>query len=322
LTGWAPVAALGLALLLDAWLGEPRWLYRRVPHPVVLIGRSIEWLESLLYRPDRSAFRQRVAGMVLAGAVLITATTVGGLVTAACREWSWGWIVEGCLMSTLLAQRSLVDHVRAVAEGLDASLEAGRAAVSRIVGRDPKALDEAGVARAAVESLAENLSDGVVAPLFWGALFGLPGILGYKALNTLDSMIGHRTPRHVHLGWASARLDDLANLVPARLTGAMICLAAAVQRTAGPEDAWRTMWRDARHHRSPNAGWPEAAMAGALGLRLAGPRSYGGQLVQDAWMGNGRDELTRVDVDAALKLAWVTWCLAALLAAGLAIVES
>jgi adenosylcobinamide-phosphate synthase len=224
-----------------------------------------------------------------------------------------GWVVEGLAMSTLLAQRSLVDHVQAVAAALRRSLPEGRLAVSQIVGRDPETLDHPAVARAAIESLAENLSDGFVAPLLWGALLGLPGMLAYKALNTLDSMVGHRTPRHLHLGWASARLDDLANLLPARLTGALLCLAALMLGPTAAGRAWTAMCRDARLHRSPNAGWPEAAMAGALDLRLAGPRAYGGRMVEDAWMGDGRAASTPADIEAAIRLAWAGWGLAAVL---------
>ena len=207
-------------------------------------------------------------------------------------------------MSTLLAQRSLVDHVRAVAAGLRGGLADGRRAVALIVGRDPDRLDSAGVGRAAVESLAENLSDGVVAPLFWGVVAGLPGMLAYKAVNTLDSMVGHRSERYRDFGWASARFDDLVNLVPARLTGAALCLVGG-----SPLRSATTMLRDAPRHRSPNAGWPEAAMAAALRLRLAGPRVYAGRTVDDGWMGDGRAEVTPADIDRAIALAWRAWWL-------------
>src|SRR5690554_4671448 len=191
-------------------------------------------------------------------------------------------------MSSLVAQKSLYDHVAAVARGLEqGGLEGGRKAVSLIVGRDPESLDQAGVARAAIESLSENFSDAVVAPVFWAALFGLPGLLAYKAVNTADSMIGHRTPRHAAFGWAAARLDDAVNLIPARLAGLRIAGAALLLPGARAGNALRAMGRDAPRHRSPNAGWQEAAMGGALGLALAGPRRYGGQVVEDAWMGAG-----------------------------------
>jgi adenosylcobinamide-phosphate synthase len=212
-------------------------------------------------------------------------------------------IVLVLLASTLLAQRSLLVHVRAVADGLrQGGLEGGRAAVSHIVGRNPNSLDEAGIARAAIESLAENFSDGVVAPALWCGLAGLPGIVFYKAVNTADSMIGHRTERHEAFGWAAARLDDVINLPASRLGALWIVLAATLQRDAVPIAAMRAIRRDAGRHRSPNAGWPEAAMAGALGLRLAGPRIYGTTRVEDGWMGDGRAQATPADLDRALAL--------------------
>jgi adenosylcobinamide-phosphate synthase len=245
--------------------------------------------------------------------VLVTggALALGAAAHLSLRPMPWGWIVEGLLISTLLAQRSLVDHVLAVARGLERGLAEGRKAVAMIVGRDPERLDGPGVARAAIESLAENLSDGVMAPLFWAVLGGLPGILAYKAVNTLDSMVGHKNERYRAFGWASARFDDLVNLVPARLTGGLLCLAGAL---AGHGSLVGSLWimrRDAPRHRSPNAGWTEAAMAAALGLRLNGPRAYGGVVVADAWMGDGRSEATAADIRRAVRLAWAAWWLAA-----------
>lgn len=309
--------AIMVALLADALLGEPAWLYRRVPHPIVLIGAAIGWLEARLLDPVRPDGHKRRMGILLLGLVAGGAAAIGLGVQAALRPWPVGWLVEGLLMSTLLAQRSLVQHVTAVADGLDRSLASGRQAVALIVGRDPDRLDAGGVGRAAVESLAENLSDGVVAPLFWGVVAGLPGILAYKAINTLDSMVGHRSERHRAFGWASARCDDLVNLVPARLTGGLLCLAGGSTR------AVRAMLRDAGRHRSPNAGWPEAAMASTLGLRIAGPRAYGGVMIADAWMGDGRAEVMPVDIRRAVALAWrVWWLLAASLAAATVIAWS
>jgi adenosylcobinamide-phosphate synthase len=221
-------------------------------------------------------------------------------------------------MSTLIAQKSLYQHVAAVASGLETGgLGGGRLAVSRIVGRDPEALDQAGVSRAAIESLAENFSDGVVAPVFWAALFGLPGLLAYKVINTGDSMIGHKTERHLQFGWAAARLDDLLNLVPARLSALIVCAAAWLLPGADPLAAWRAMWRDARKHRSPNAGWPEAAFAGALSLAIAGPRVYHGEHVDDHWMNDGgRPHAAAPDIRMALRLfVRSCWVQAALLIA-------
>jgi adenosylcobinamide-phosphate synthase len=307
----ASPAALAVALAVDAAFGEPEALYRRVPHPVVLIGRLIAWLDARLHSPVAPAGAQRLAGAVLLATVLAIALAAALAIQALTRLLPGGWILEGLLMSTLLAQRSLVLHVGAVADGLRRGLGEGRSAVARIVGRDPHALDAHGVARAALESLAENLSDAVVAPLFWGVLLGLPGMAAYKALNTADSMIGHRTPRHRHIGWASARLDDVANLVPARLTALVLVAAAPSDRRRA---AWAACRRDAPYHRSPNAGWPEAALAGALGVRLAGPRSYGGVAVNDGWMGDGRAEVGPGDIEAGIRLAWRAWALAGALA--------
>jgi adenosylcobinamide-phosphate synthase len=213
------------------------------------------------------------------------------------------------LLTALLAQRSLYDHVSAVATALDRyGLDGGREAIRHIVGRDSQSLDEDGVGRAAIESLAENFSDGVVAPVFWFLVLGLPGICAYKAVNTLDSMIGHRSDRYRAFGWAAARLDDVANLVPARLAGLLIAIAAVLTTRASGKDALMTMVRDARKHRSPNAGWPEAAMAGALDLSLAGPRQYGGERVEDAWIGEGSEDAGANDIRRALGL-FVVACL-------------
>jgi adenosylcobinamide-phosphate synthase len=268
---------------------------------------------------DRLALKRRAAGVV--ALVIIVAVALGA---AALAQYGLAFLPLGTLWtaflaSTLIAQRSLYDHVARVAAALEAGgLAAGRAAVAHIVGRDPQALDEAAVARAAIESLAENFSDGVVAPAFWLAVAGLPGGVAYKAINTADSMIGHRTPRYHAFGWAAARLDDLVNLPPSRLAALLIVAAAALTRPyppprsggegprkarrRGTAEAWRAVIRDARHHRSPNAGYPEAAMAGALGLALAGPRVYGGVEVSDAFMGRGRRDATPADIRAALAL--------------------
>lgn len=299
------LAACLLGLLLDAALGEPRWLWSRLPHPVVIIGRSIAGMERRLLRLERPGWRQRLDGLVLLLCVAGGAAFVGWALAASVRPWPFGWVFGGAGLGILFAWRSLTQHVEAVANGLRVGLPEGRAAVALIVGRDPLALDEAGVARAAVESLAENWSDGVVAPLFWALLFGLPGALAYKAINTADSMIGHRSPRYLRFGWAAARLDDGINLAPARISGLLIALSAWLRQECGAAAALRAlraMRQDAPRHRSPNAGWPEAATAGALGLRLAGPRRYAGQIVEDAWMGDGRAGLDAADIDRALGL--------------------
>jgi adenosylcobinamide-phosphate synthase len=239
-------------------------------------------------------------------ALIILLLVVGAFAIAlqyALGSVPFGFIALALIASSLIAQRSLHDHVARVASALEAGgLDAGRAAVSQIVGRDPASLDEAGVARAAIESLAENFSDGVVAPVFWLVLGGLPGAAVYKAVNTADSMIGHRTPRYAHFGWAAARLDDLLNLPASRLSALLLIAAAALTSRKTAAQAWTVVRRDAAHHRSPNAGYPEAAMAGALALKLAGPRVYAGVCVEDAFMGDGRREATAADIRAALTL--------------------
>lgn len=299
-----PLLILLLAIAFDAILGDPPWLYRALPHPVVILGRGIDWLDRRLNRETAANVARRGAGALAVLILVGAAVATGWILSAAFAHLPFGWVLEGLAMSSLVAQKSLYDHVAAVAQGLEqGGLEGGRKAVSLIVGRDPESLDDAGVARAAIESLAENFSDGVVAPLFWAALFGLPGLLAYKAVNTADSMIGHRTPRHEAFGWAAARLDDLVNLVPARLAGLLIVAAALMLPGARAGKALHAMRRDAPKHRSPNAGWQEAAMAGALGLAIAGPRRYGGRTVDDAWMGaGGRTEATAEDIRRALRL--------------------
>ena len=283
-------------LLLDAALGDMPALFRRVPHPVALLGRMIDRLDSRLNRLERPAADRR-----LRGAFTLLAVTA----TAAAAGWALGllgWLPTLLLAFLLIAQRGLFDHVAAVAAGLDTGLEQGREAVSHIAGRDPASLDAHGVARAGIESLAENFSDGVVAPAFWFLLLGLPGLCAFKAINTLDSMIGHRTQRHEAFGFWSARADDVACFLPARLSALLIMGSAFCFRRASPLGAWRAVLNDAHRHRSPNAGWPEAAMAGALGLALAGPRRYSGRTVRDAWMGRGRSRATPQDIRRALRL--------------------
>jgi len=293
-----------LALAAEAAIGYPDGLYTRIGHPVTWIGRLIKGLDRGLNRDEWTFGHRRAAGIL---ALLILLTITGGvawvLQSLLLPLGMIGVAVLAILASSLLAQRSLHQHVAAVSKGLrEGGIEGGRKAVSMIVGRNPQSLDEAGVSRAAIESLAENFSDGIVAPAFWLGLGGLPGAVLYKATNTADSMIGHRTPRHEAFGWAAARFDDLVNLPASRLTALLILAAAALNRHASPQGAWRAVWRDASHHRSPNAGWPEAAMAGALGLRLAGPRVYGDVRVEDRWMGDGRAEATADDIDRALAL--------------------
>jgi adenosylcobinamide-phosphate synthase len=308
-TGLAdPLPLLLAALVLDLLLGELPPLFKLAPHPVVLAGRAIHWFDRHFNRERRDDATRRARGVLTVAALIIAAAMLGAVLTIVLHAIRLGWALEALLVAVLLAQRSLYDHVAAVRDALTrAGLAGGREAVSHIVGRDPESLDEHGVARAAIESLAENLSDGVVAPALYYALFGLPGILVYKTASTLDSMIGHKTPRYLQFGWAAARLDDLLNLAPARLSGVLLSLAAVATPQAQPLPALRIMLRDARKHRSPNAGWPEAAAAGALDLALAGPRRYHGQVVNDPWLGDGRARATAADIDRALRL-YLTAC--------------
>ncbi len=294
---------LALALLIEAVAGYPDRLYRALGHPVTWIGRLIAALERGLNRGGAAARRLRG---VLALVLLLTVTASVSLALtalAALAGYGAGLILLALLAASLPAQRSLFVHVRRVSAALRTEgLAGGRTAVSMIVGRNPDSLDEAAVCRAAIESLAENFSDGIVAPAFWIGAGGLTGGALYKAINTADSMIGHRTPRYEAFGWASARLDDFVNLPASRLTALLLVVSAALSRDVSAPGAWRAIRRDAGLHRSPNAGWPEAAMAGALGLRLAGPRIYGATRVADAWMGDGRAEATPDDIVRALKL--------------------
>ncbi|GGF02646.1 cobalamin biosynthesis protein CobD [Aliidongia dinghuensis] len=312
---------LVLALGLDWLVGDLPLIFRYVPHPVVLIGRAIALFDRRLNREARSARTRRWRGVITLVAMVVSAALVGVILSfIATRFGRWSGLVELLIVAVLVAQRSLHDHVVRVMRALDAEgLAAGRVAVSHIVGRDPASLDAHGVARAGIESLAENFSDGVVAPVLAYALAGLPGLIVYKTVNTLDSMIGHKTPRHIAFGWASARFDDLLNLVPARLSGLLVGAAALFVPRGTPVRALRTMLRDAGKHRSPNAGWPEAAMAGALDLALAGPRRYGDIVVTDPWMGDGRARATVADMAAALRVFRVA-CLLEVLALGTAAV--
>lgn len=296
-----PLTALALAV--EAAFGYPQRLIPLIGHPVIWMGRLIGRLDRGLNQSHLSSGARKARGIACLLCILAAAALPALLVQNLLLLLPLGIIPCALIASSLLAQRSLHEHVAAVADALEQhGIEAGRVAVSHIVGRDPHQLDVSGVARAAIESLAENFSDGIVAPAFWMAVAGLPGAAAYKALNTADSMIGHRTPRHQSFGWASARLDDLANLPASRLAGLLIVVAAMLVPGASAGGAGRSMWRDARRHRSPNAGWPEAAMAGALGISIAGPRSYGGVVTPAAYMGDGRRTLDASDIRAALRL--------------------
>ncbi len=307
------LALLIPALGIDAALGEMGPVFRILPHPVVVMGRTIAILERRLNRPSRSDRARFLWGLLVAGAVPLAAAAIGVGVTAAARAVPYGWVGQVLVMSLFFAQRSLFDHVRAVGVALRAGLEPGRMAVARIVGRDPRTLDRHGVARAAIESLAENFADAVVAPVLWAVLLGLPGLMAFKAISTLDSMIGYRDERIRAFGRASARLDDLVNLIPARLAGLIIAAAALFAPGARPWRAIVTMFADHGRHPSPNSGWPEAAMAGALDLALGGPRHYPGGVTEVAWIGEGRARAEPADISRAL----VVYGAACLIDAGL-----
>ncbi len=305
------VALAAAALALEALVSYPQALYRAIGHPVTWIGRLIAFLEVRLNHGEASQSRRRILGVVALGLVLLVtglvAQALTSLVSAFVKPLLFGFFILALAASSLLAQRSLDQHVRGVADALERDgLEAARASVGKIVGRDTRVLDSAGVARAAIESLAESFADGIVAPALWIALLGLPGGALYKAINTADSMIGHRTPRYAAFGFAAAKLDDLVNWPAARLAALWLGVAALFMPDASAYAVWRIVRRDARGHPSPNAGWPEAAMAGALALRLGGPRTYAGKKVDgaydDSWIGNGVAEAGARDIWRALQL--------------------
>ncbi|MEM9967016.1 MAG: adenosylcobinamide-phosphate synthase CbiB [Pseudomonadota bacterium] len=287
-------ALLSIALVIDALFGEPRWLWQRLPHLVVLMGRLIDSLTRALNRNNA----KKAKGCAFALGLVVLGIALGVLISRL------GPAAEILLAAILLAHRSLIDHVKAVSDGLRLSLAQGRRSVARIVSRDTRGMNRSDIARSAIESAAENLSDGVIAPAFWFLVAGLPGLIVYKLINTADSMVGYRNAQYAEYGWASARLDDLLNLIPARLTAALILTKAGLWPQLGE------IRTDARQHTSPNAGWPEAAMARALNVALSGPRTYEGVERAFAWINQaGRKELSARDIDAALRHLWSAWIL-------------
>ena len=291
-----------IALLVETFIGYPAALQARVGHPVQWFGTLINYLDDGLNDPEATPSSNRLNGVFALLALIICCALPAYVAARLLALVPHGWVLNILIATAFIAQKSLVDHVQAVADALPHSLHEARVAVSKIVGRDPNQLDESGVAKAALETLAENASDGVVAPILWYALLGLPGLVAYKAINTADSMIGHRSEKYVNFGWAAARLDDLINLPASRLTGALFSLAALTHGKRAMQNAWDSMWRDASKHNSPNAGWPESAMAGALGLQFGGPRSYEGETLQLPTMGNGRAPRNEQDITEGLSL--------------------
>jgi adenosylcobinamide-phosphate synthase len=304
------------ACLIEKFIGYPQGLFKIIGHPVQWIGALISWLDtSLNTKPD-----DEVEGVLrggLAVVVLLIATAFPAyMLQDILASLTGGWIVNAIIATAFIAQKSMRDHVVEVQHALSSSITAGRLAVAKIVGRDTTALDESGVAKAALESLAENTADGIVAPVFWYALLGLPGLVAYKAINTADSMIGHKSERFLFFGFCAAKLDDLVNLPASRLTALFFAGAAALSNREAGQRALKTAWADASKHRSPNAGWPEAAMAGALGLRFGGPRNYDEGVVALPWMGDGREYMTRADISNGLKIYdRALWIMLAVLAA-------
>lgn len=306
-----PTVIAFAVLLFDLVIGDPAWLYRRIPHPIVPIGNFIGLLDKHFRNNASRKSAQFAAGAVLSVLVIVIAGLIGIILNGLFHLIPLGGVILAVAASSLIACKGLYQAVAKVRGGLTISLAAGRDAVRHIVGRDPDSLDEAGVARASIESLAENFLDGTVAPLFWFVLFGLPGLLMYKAINTLDSMIGHRSDRYEYFGKFAARLDDAVNFIPARLTGLLIATCSIFLRNPDVTGAFKALFQDAGKHKSINAGWQEAAMAGALGISLAGPRQYDGKLTPDPWMNAaGRKNCTAQDITRALHLYAI--CAAAL----------
>lgn len=287
---------LALALILDAIFGEPKQIWSRFPHPAVLMGRAVSTLDQTLNFGDS----RQAKGIVAMAFLVFGAAVIGKILSGL----PLGWIVEILIAAILLAHASLIQHVKDVATALSHSLARGRAAVSLIVSRDTSHMDESAVVRSAIESASENFSDGVVAPAFWFLVLGLPGLIIYKVTNTADSMIGYKTPKYQEFGWAAARFDDVLNYIPARITALIILVA---NRSWG---AWQIVRRDAQLHRSPNAGWPEAAVAGTLDIALAGPRQYDGKMTEFPFVNpNGRRDLTAEDIHDTLFTLWRSWAL-------------
>jgi len=313
-------AILIAALLLDWIIGDMRWLFRIVPHPVVVIGAVIGFFDRKLNRDTRGEINRTIRGAVMTVIVIAMAASVGWGIEAGLRYLPHGWVFEIVLVAILLAQRSLAGRTAEVGRALrNKDQKAARDGLRHLCSRDPKSLDSPGVARAAIESLSENFSDAVVAPAFWFAILGLPGLFAYKAINTMDSMVGYKTDKYLAFGMTPARTDDAINWIPARISGLLIVVAALFTPTGRPLRAFRTILRDAKKHASPNAGWPEAAMAGALDFALGGPRDYPGEGTKTTWIGDGRARLDGTDIRRAVILYTVACFLLLLIFAPMAV---
>ena len=295
-------AMAAIALVIEYFVGYPQSLQRAIGHPVEWIGKLVSYLDEGLNDPDSEDRDQRNHGIFAVAALCVVVGVPAFAIEKLLLSFQYGWVINVLLATAFIAQKSLRDHVTAVARALPQSIVEARKEVAKIVGRDPSNLDESGIAKAALESLAENTADGIIAPIFWFAIAGLPGLVIYKAINTADSMIGHKSKKYLHFGWAAAKLDDLVNLPASRLTGLMFAAAAWIKSKVRAQAALEAMWRDASKHQSPNAGWPESAMAGALDLKFGGPRQYDGETIELAYMGDGRSHLNPNDIEKGLEL--------------------
>jgi adenosylcobinamide-phosphate synthase len=310
------LAHAALACLIEKYTGYPQSLFKIFGHPVQWIGEFISWLDTTFNTKPDDELEGLLRGGFAVSLLLLATALPAYMLQDILNGFAGGWVINALIATIFIAQKSMRDHVQDVAHALSSSVVDGRSAVAKIVGRDTRDLDESGVAKAALESLAENTADGIVAPVLWYALLGLPGLVAYKAINTADSMIGHKSERLLFFGFCAAKLDDLFNLPASRLTALFFAAAAAFNNVEGGKRALASAWADASKHRSPNAGWPEAAMAGALGLRFGGPRNYEDGMVALPWMGDGREHMTRNDIGVGLKLYDnALWIMLALLVA-------
>ncbi len=297
---------LALGMVIDALLGEPKWIWSRVTHPIVMIGKIISLADKLLNR----ASHRKLKGIFFLFLLILLGLFTGWLLS------QFGGFTEIIVIAILIAQKSLSEHVISVASALRISIAEGRLAVSKIVGRDTCSMDEPQVVRAAIESASENFSDGVIAPIFWYMIGGLPGMVVYKCVNTADSMIGFKTETYVDFGWASARFDDLLNWLPARLSAFVLLMSGGNILLNG----WTDIASGAKLHRSPNAGWPEAAMASLLNVALAGPRSYEGRLQDFDWVNkNGNRSASPYEIERAVRMLWLAWSIVFVIVLGLSL---